>query len=155
MKIGLGIDTHQLIAGSQLRICGVSIPCNFKIKAHSDGDIIYHACADAIYGAAALGDIGEHFPDDDPKNKDLNSENIVSHAYQSIVKLGLSVNNIDITVLLESPKISPYKEQMIKHLARLLSIKNNSVNIKASTSESLGFIGRGEGVTCYCIASLI
>ena len=155
MRIGLGIDTHQLIAGSQLKLCGITIPFNKKIKAHSDGDIIYHACADAIYGAAALGDIGEHFPDDDPKNKDLNSENIVSHAYQSIVKLGLSVNNIDITVLLESPKISPYKEQMIKNLARLLSIKNNSVNIKASTSESLGFIGRGEGVTCYCIASLI
>ena len=155
MKIGLGIDTHQLVDGSQLRLCGVTIPFNKKIKAHSDGDIIYHACADAIYGAASLGDIGEHFPDNDPMNKDLNSEKIILHSFKLISKLGLKVSNIDITVLLENPKLAPYKKKMIDNLADLLGITNDSINIKASTSESLGFIGRGEGITCYCIVSLV
>ena len=155
MRIGLGIDTHQLIAGSQLKLCGITIPFNKKIKAHSDGDIIYHACADAIYGAASLGDIGEHFPDSDPMNKDLNSETIILHSYKLISELGFKVNNIDITIMLEAPKLTPYKEKMIQNLAYLLKIANSSVNIKASTSESLGFIGKGEGVTCYCIVSLV
>ena len=155
MRIGLGIDTHQLIAGSQLRLCGVNIPFDKKIKAHSDGDIIYHACADAIYGAAALGDIGEHFPDNDSNNKNLNSEKIILHSNQLITELWLKVNNIDITILLDAPKLTPYKKKMIKNLATLLNINNDSINIKASTSESLGFIGRGEGVTCYCIVSLV
>ena len=155
MRVGLGIDTHQLIPGKSIRLGGVDIPSKKTIKAHSDGDIIYHACADSIYGAAGLGDIGEHFPDDDSKNKGLDSENIIVHSIQSILKLGFRINNLDITILLESPKISQYKQDMRKNLARLLSVDVNSVNIKASTSESLGFIGRGEGVTCYSIVSLI
>ena len=155
MKVGLGIDTHQLIPGKSIKLGGVDIPSDKTIKAHSDGDIVYHACADAIYGAAALGDIGEHFPDNDFKNKDLNSENIVMHSMQSISKLGFRINNLDITILLESPKISQYKQKMRENLARILLIDVNSINIKASTSESLGFIGRGEGITCYSIVSLI
>ena len=155
MRVGLGIDTHQLIPGKSIRLGGVDIPSKKTIKAHSDGDIIYHACADAIYGAAGLGDIGEHFPDDDSKNKGLDSENIIEHSIQSILKLGFRINNLDTTILLESPKISQYKQDMRKNLARLLLVDVNSVNIKASTSESLGFIGRGEGIACYSIVSLI
>ncbi|MBJ41435.1 MAG: 2-C-methyl-D-erythritol 2,4-cyclodiphosphate synthase [Gammaproteobacteria bacterium] len=155
MRVGLGIDTHQLIPGKSIRLGGVDIPSKKTIKAHSDGDIIYHACADSIYGAAGLGDIGEHFPDDDSKNKGLDSENIIVHSIQSILKLGFRINNLDITILLESPKISQYKQDMRKNLAKLLLVDVSSVNIKASTSESLGFIGRGEGITCYSIVSLI
>jgi len=155
MRVGLGIDTHQLIPGKSIRLGGVDIPSKKTIKAHSDGDIIYHACADSIYGAAGLGDIGEHFPDDDSKNKGLDSENIIVHSIQSILKLGFRINNLDITILLESPKISQYKQDMRKNLAKLLLVDVSSVNIKASTSESLGFIGRGEGIACYSIVSLI
>ena len=155
MRVGLGIDTHQLIPGKSIRLGGVDIPSKKTIKSHSDGDIIYHACADSIYGAAGLGDIGEHFPDDDSKNKGLDSENIIVHSIQSILKLGFRINNLDITILLESPKISQYKQDMRKNLAKLLLVDVSSVNIKASTSESLGFIGRGEGIACYSIVSLI
>ena len=155
MKIGLGIDTHQLVSGNSIRLSGLEIPSDVSIQAHSDGDIIYHACADAIYGAASLGDIGEHFPDNDSINKNLNSEKIILHSYKLISELGFKVNNIDITIMLEAPKLTPYKEKMIQNLANLLKIANSSVNIKASTSESLGFIGKGEGVTCYCIVSLV
>ena len=155
MRVGLGIDTHQLIPGKSIRLGGVDIPSKKTIKAHSDGDIIYHACADSIYGAAGLGDIGEHFPDDDSKNKGLDSKNIIAHSIQSILKLGFRINNLDITILLESPKISQYKQDMRKNLAKLLLVDVSSVNIKASTSESLGFIGRGEGIACYSIVSLI
>ena len=155
MRIGLGIDTHQLIPGKSIKLGGVDIPSSKTVKAHSDGDIVYHACADAIYGAAALGDIGEHFPDNDSKNKDLNSANIILHSMQSISKLGFSVNNLDVTILLESPKISQYKKKMRENLSKLLLVDVSSINIKASTSESLGFIGRGEGITCYSVVSLV
>ncbi len=155
MIVGLCIDTNKLITGKSIRLGGVDIPSKKTIKAHSDGDIIYHACADSIYGAAGLGDIGEHFPDDDSKNKGLDSENIIVHSIQSILKLGFRINNLDITILLESPKISQYKQDMRKNLAKLLLVDVSSVNIKASTSESLGFIGRGEGIACYSIVSLI
>ena len=160
MRIGLGIDTHQLIPGKSMRLGGVDIPSNVSIKAHSDGDIIYHSIADSILGAIGAGDIGDHFPDTDPKNKDLDSEVIVRIAVEKALSMNLILNNLDITLLLESPKISDYKNQIKENLIKIFMeatedhYTDNMFNIKASTSESLGFIGKGEGVTCYCIASL-
>ena len=160
MRIGLGIDTHQLIPGKLIKLGGVSIPSNVSIKAHSDGDIIYHAVADSILGAIGAGDIGDHFPDTDPKNKDLDSRVIVMLAIKKALSMKLILNNLDITLLLELPKISDYKNEIKKNLIKIFveATKNNYAenmfNIKASTSESLGFIGKGQGVTCYCIASL-
>tara|TARA_B100000767_G_scaffold151329_1_gene142471 strand:- start:144 stop:635 length:492 start_codon:yes stop_codon:yes gene_type:complete len=160
MRIGLGIDTHQLIPGKSMRLGGVDIPSNVSIKAHSDGDIIYHSIADSILGAIGAGDIGDHFPDTDPKNKDLDSEVIVRIAVEKALSMNLILNNLDITLLLESPKISDYKNEIKENLIKIFMeatedhYTDNMFNIKASTSESLGFIGKGEGVTCYCIVSL-
>jgi len=160
MRIGLGIDTHQLIPGKLIRLGGVDIPSDVSIKAHSDGDIIYHAIADSILGAIGAGDIGDHFPDTDPKNKDLDSEVIVRLAIEKALSMNLILNNLDVTLLLESPKISDYKNEIKENLIKVFMeatkghYTNNMFNIKASTSESLGFIGKGEGVTCYCITSL-
>ena len=160
MRIGLGIDTHQLIPGKSMRLGGVDIPSNVSIKAHSDGDIIYHSIADSILGAIGVGDIGDHFPDTDPKNKGLDSRVIVMLAIKKALSMKLILNNLDITLLLESPKISDYKNEIKENLIKIFMeatkghYTNNMFNIKASTSESLGFIGKGEGVTCYCITSL-
>lgn len=191
MRIGLGIDTHQLIPGKSIRLGGIEIPSKVSIKAHSDGDIIYHAVADSILGAIGAGDIGSHFPDTDTENKNLDSAVIVSLAIEKALSMNLILNNLDITLLLESPKISDYKEMITSSLAKLFCevtlkaheqrisatkspikaedidnqarkihnfkndvINNKIINIKASTSESLGFIGKGHGVTCYCITSL-
>ena len=161
MRIGLGIDTHQLITGSSIRLSGLDIPSNVSIKAHSDGDIIYHSISDSILGAIGAGDIGDYFPDTDPANKNLDSKVIVELAIQKALDEGFILNNLDITLLLEKPKISTYKKQMKDNIIGIFNevvpnkfINNSMINIKASTSESLGYIGRGEGITCYCIVSL-
>lgn len=161
MRVGLGIDTHQLISGNSIRLSGIDIPSTISIKAHSDGDIIYHSVADAILGAIGAGDIGDYFPDSESANKDLDSRIIVELSVKKALDAGFLLNNLDIALLLEKPKISTYKNQMKTNIRDIFNkissdkyVDNNMINIKASTSESLGYIGRGEGVTCYCIASL-
>ena len=161
MRIGLGIDTHQLISGSSIRLSGLDIPSNVSIKAHSDGDIIYHSISDSILGAIGAGDIGDYFPDTDPANKNIDSKVIVQLAIQKAFDHGFILNNLDITLLLEKPKISVYKKQMKDNIIKIFNevvsnkpIDESMINIKASTSESLGYIGQGEGITCYCIISL-
>ena len=161
MRVGLGIDTHQLISGNSIRLSGIDIPSTISIKAHSDGDIIYHSIADSILGAIGAGDIGDYFPDTDSNNKDLDSRIIVELSVKKSLDAGFLLNNLDIALLLEKPKISTYKSQMKKNICDIFNeissdkyVDNSMINIKASTSESLGYIGRGEGVTCYCIASL-
>jgi len=161
MRVGLGIDTHQLISGNSIRLSGIDIPSTFSIKAHSDGDIIYHSIADSILGAIGAGDIGDYFPDSDSNNKDLDSRIIVELSVKKSLDAGFLLNNLDIALILEKPKISTYKSQMKKNICDIFNeissdkyVDNSMINIKASTSESLGYIGRGEGVTCYCIASL-
>ena len=161
MRVGLGIDTHQLISGNSIRLSGIDIPSTISIKAHSDGDIIYHSIADAILGAIGAGDIGDYFPDSDSANKDLDSRIIVELSAKKALDAGFLLNNLDIALLLEKPKISNYKNQMKKNICDIFNkissdkyVDDGMINIKASTSESLGYIGRGEGVTCYCIASL-
>ena len=161
MRVGLGIDTHQLISGNSIRLSGIDIPSTISIKAHSDGDIIYHSIADSILGAIGAGDIGDYFPDSDSNNKDLDSRIIVELSVKKCLDAGYLLNNLDIALMLEKPKISTYKSQMKKNICDIFNeissdkyVDNSVINIKASTSESLGYIGRGEGVTCYCIASL-
>ena len=161
MRVGLGIDTHQLISGNSIRLSGIDIPSTVSIKAHSDGDIIFHSIADSILGAIGAGDIGDYFPDSDPNNKDIDSRIIVELSVKKALDAGFLLNNLDIALLLEKPKISTYKSQMKKNICDIFNeissdkyVDTSMINIKASTSESLGYIGRGEGVTCYCIASL-
>ena len=161
MRVGLGIDTHQLIPGNSIRLSGIDIPTTISIKAHSDGDIIYHSIADAILGAIGAGDIGDYFPDSDSANKDLDSRIIVELSVKKALDAGFVLNNLDIALLLEKPKISNYKNQMKMNICDIFNkissdkyVDDGMINIKATTSESLGYIGRGEGVTCYCIASL-
>ena len=161
MRVGLGIDTHQLISGNSIRLSGIDIPSTISIKAHSDGDIIYHSIADSILGAIGAGDIGDYFPDTDSNNKDLDSRIIVELSVKKSLDAGFLLNNLDIALILEKPKISTYKSQMKKNICDIFNeissdkyVDTSMINIKASTSESLGYIGRGEGVTCYCIASL-
>ncbi|MED5502329.1 MAG: 2-C-methyl-D-erythritol 2,4-cyclodiphosphate synthase, partial [Pseudomonadota bacterium] len=121
MRIGLGIDTHELIKGKFIRLCGIDIPSIVSIKAHSDGDIIFHAVADAILGAIAGGDIGDNYPDTDPKNLNLNSSIIVQDAIEKARLKGYVLNNLDITLLLETPKIYRYKNEMIANISNLFS----------------------------------
>ena len=161
MRVGLGIDTHQLISGNSIRLSGIDIPSTISIKAHSDGDIIYHSIADSILGAIGAGDIGDYFPDSDSNNKDVDSRIVVELSVKKALDAGFLLNNLDIALLLEKPKISTYKSQMKKNICDIFNeissdkyVDTSMINIKASTSESLGYIGRGEGVTCYCIASL-
>ena len=161
MRVGLGIDTHQLISGNSIRLSGIDIPSTVSIKAHSDGDIIFHSIADSILGAIGAGDIGDYFPDSDTNNKDIDSRIIVELSVKKALDAGFLLNNLDIALLLEKPKISTYKSQMKKNICDIFNelssdkyVDNSMINIKASTSESFGYIGRGEGVTCYCIASL-
>tara|TARA_B100001778_G_scaffold325188_1_gene320383 strand:+ start:322 stop:816 length:495 start_codon:yes stop_codon:yes gene_type:complete len=162
MKIGLGIDTHQLVSGNSIRLSGLEIPSDVSIQAHSDGDIIYHSIADSILGAIGGGDIGDYFPDTDPHNKNIDSRLIVEFVIKKAMKEGYVLNNLDITLLLEKPKISSYKKKMKSNIIKIFnetaphnSVNEKMINIKASTSESLGYIGKGEGVTCYCITSLV
>ena len=154
-RVGLGFDIHELIAGTMIKLAGVSIPSKKMIKAHSDGDIIYHSLADAILGALSKGDIGMHFPDSDLKNKNLDSSKILSHAYSLMTYNKYIINNIDITLVLEEPKIKKYKDNMCQNISSLLHCNSDLINIKATTSESIGFVGRGEGIACHAIVSII
>ncbi len=154
-RVGLGFDIHELIAGTMIKLAGVSIPSKKMIKAHSDGDIIYHSLADAILGALSKGDIGMHFPDSDLKNKNLDSGKILSHAYSLMTYNKYIINNIDITLILEEPKLKKYKDNMCQNISSLLHCNSDLINIKATTSESIGFVGRGEGIACHAIVSII
>jgi len=155
MRVGFGFDTHELEKGTSIRLGGVDIPSEYSIVAHSDGDIVFHACADAIYGALAIGDIGEHFPDTNVSNKNIDSSIIVTHAVDQAKKMDFYINNIDITIILESPKISQYKKEITNSISEILETNTKNVSLKASTSEKLGFIGKNLGLTCYSIVSLL
>ena len=148
---GFGYDSHRLAEGEELILGGVKIPGNIGTIAHSDGDALLHALCDAILGAAALGDIGEHFPDSDPKYKNAGSSFFVKEAVKMMKKKGLKLINIDASIILEKPKLSPYKEAMRQAIADICEISKEYVNIKAKTNEKMGFTGRGEGVAAYCV----
>lgn len=153
-RIGIGNDTHRLVAGRPLIIGGVSIPYEFGAVGHSDSDALAHALIDAICGALADGDIGVHFPDNDPQWKDTNSFDMLAHVVKLARERGFHFVNVDATVMLERPKLREHIEAMRENIARGLSIEINAVSVKAKTGESLDAVGRGEAVSAQAIVLL-
>ena len=154
MKIGFGYDIHPFVENRPLILGGVNIPFEKGLKGHSDADVIAHAVADALLGAAGLGDIGEHFPDDDDKYANYNSMLFLQEIERKIYFEKLKIVNIDISLVLQNPKISSYKKKIAENIASNLFLTPDQVNVKATTGEGLGFVGRGEGAICYAVALL-
>ncbi len=153
-RIGSGIDFHKLAAGRELWIGGVKVPHDKGALGHSDADVLLHAICDALLGAFGLGDIGKHFPDTDPAFKNIDSKILLQKTWEIVSANGYRVVNIDSTVCLQEPKISPYVSQMRKVIAKILTVSENEISIKATTTEELGFVGREEGLTAYAIVLL-
>ena len=154
-KIGQGIDVHQLVAGPPLIIGGVSIPYSKGSKGHSDGDVLYHSIVDAILGALALGDIGQHFPSGDERWKDAPSQKFLEHAQYLMQEKGYATVNIDATVVLQEPQLLSYISAMRQNIARVLSIAVDSVSVKATTSDHMGLTGTGAALAATALVLLI
>ncbi len=154
MRTGIGYDFHRLVEGRALILGGVTIPFEKGLLGHSDADVLVHAVCDALLGAAALGDIGGHFPDTDPRFKDMPSLNFLASVKSMIARQGYRVVNVDAVVLAEAPRLADHRRQMQANIALTLDCPHNSVNIKATTSEGCGMIGRGEGIGVMATALL-
>ena len=154
-RIGQGFDTHQLVDGYALLIGGVSIPFEKGSKGYSDGDVLLHAIVDALLGSISLGDIGQHFPSSNNKWKDANSSVFLSHTYSLLNEARYKIQNIDATVILQEPHINDYIPKMRTNIATILQIDKNSVSVKATTSDYLGYCGRGEGISATAIALVL
>jgi 2-C-methyl-D-erythritol 2,4-cyclodiphosphate synthase len=152
MRIGIGYDVHRLVEGRKLVLGGVTIPFEKGLLGHSDADVLIHAACDALLGAAGLGDIGLHFPDTDPNLKDISSMIILSKTYNLLKEKGFTVINLDSTIMAEKPKIAPFRETIQENIARTIEIGPECVNVKATTLETLGMMGKGEGIAALCIA---
>ena len=153
-RIGLGYDTHRLVKGRKLVLGGINIPSSRGLLGHSDADVLTHAVCDALLGACARGDIGDHFPDAHPKYKSICSLELLLQVKAILKKLSYSINNIDTVIVAERPQLTPYKVRMRKKIARTLDIACHKVNLKATTTEGLGFTGTGEGIAAYAVVSL-
>ncbi len=154
MRIGQGIDVHAFGPGDHVVLAGLRIPHDRGLVAHSDGDVVIHALCDAVLGALALGDIGHHFPADDPRWKDVGSRHFLLHCASLMIERGYAIANADVTVVCERPKIAPHVETMRRHLAADLGCPIGDVSIKATTTEKLGLTGRGEGIAAFAVALL-
>ncbi len=154
MRIGHGYDVHKLVENRRLVLGGVEIPYEKGLLGHSDADVLLHAVMDALLGAAALGDIGRHFPDTDDAYKDIDSMVLLARVAQSIDEKGYRLGNLDVTVIAQRPKLMPYIETMRQNIARVLSTDLDNVNVKATTEERLGFTGRGEGISAHAVCIL-
>jgi 2-C-methyl-D-erythritol 2,4-cyclodiphosphate synthase len=154
MRIGHGYDVHPLVAGRDLILGGVKIPHSKGLQGHSDADVLMHAICDACLGAAGLGDIGKHFPDTDPRYKDIDSRLLLRRAREALAARGLRVVNVDSTLVAQAPRLAPYLERMRANLAVDLGIGIEHVNVKATTTESLGFAGREEGIAAHAVVLL-
>ena len=155
MRIGMGYDVHRLTEGRDLILGGVKIPYEKGLLGHSDADVLLHAVMDALLGAAALGDIGKHFPDTDPAYKGISSLKLLEHVGELLEKEGYTVGNIGATIIAQKPKMAPHIPGMRANVARVLRIEENQINIKATTEEGLGFTGSGEGISSQAICLLI
>lgn len=151
IRIGHGYDVHAFEAGDHLMLGGVRVPHDRAFKAHSDGDVLIHALCDALIGAAALGDIGRHFPDTDPRYAGADSRALLRAVLQKLVERGWRVGNVDCTVIAQAPKLAPHIEAMRTHLAADLAVEPERVNVRATTTERLGFTGREEGVAAHAV----
>jgi len=154
MRIGQGYDVHALVEGRKLVVGGVAIPFDKGLAGHSDADVLIHAACDALLGAAALGDIGRHFPDSDPKYRNADSRALLREVGRKIRDAGFSIANLDATIIAEAPKMALHIGAMVANLAADLEIRPDQVNVKAKTAERLGAIGRGEGIAAEVIALL-
>lgn len=155
MRIGCGYDSHCFTDGDHVMIGGIKIPYSKGVKAHSDGDVLLHAIGDALLGAAALGDLGRHFPDTDDTFRDIRSSDLLEQIVDRLIGKGYQVGNVDTTVITEQPKLLPHIEKMRTHIASVLHISIDSVNVKATTNEKMGWIGRGEGLAAQAVVLLI
>ncbi|MDY7035706.1 MAG: 2-C-methyl-D-erythritol 2,4-cyclodiphosphate synthase [Thermodesulfobacteriota bacterium] len=154
-RVGIGYDVHRLVEGRSLIIGGVKISHDLGLMGHSDADVLTHAIIDAILGALARGDIGRHFPDSDPANKDIDSLLMLKKVMTWVKQDGFRINNLDTTIVAEKPKLAPSLMAMRKRLAEVLDIRMDQINIKATTSEGLGFCGLGEGIEAHAVVSLM
>ena len=150
-KVGQGFDVHKLVLGKPLIIGGIKIDCEYGLEGHSDADVLIHAIIDALLGAAGLGDIGQHFPDTDETFKDINSRILLRTVVNTLKTNNYIIGNIDATIICEAPKMKPYINQMITNIAEDCMCGLNNINIKATTTEKLGFIGRSEGIAVQAI----
>ena len=154
MRIGHGYDAHRLVEGRKLILGGVEIPYERGLLGHSDADVLLHALADAILGAAALGDIGKLFPDNDPATEGIDSRVILRAAVKEAADAGYAIGNCDVTVIAQRPKLAPYIDEMRQNIAEDLAIDVSCVSVKATTEEKMGFTGAGEGISCHAVALL-
>jgi len=156
MRVGIGYDIHKLIDSNELdfKLSGTSIPFNKRCVAHSDGDVAIHALIDALLGAAALGDIGAHFPDTDPKYKNADSAILLENCFQLLLNKGYTIENIDINIITEQPKLAPYINQMRERLSEILKMDKEKISIKAKTNEQLDAVGRGEAIAAQAVVMM-
>jgi 2-C-methyl-D-erythritol 2,4-cyclodiphosphate synthase len=154
-RVGIGYDSHRFTAGRPLRIAGVTVPHTHGLVGHSDGDVALHALIDALLGAAALGNIGQHFPDDDPQWKGVDSARLLKKIVETLQQAGFTIGQVDITVLAERPKIAALIAQMRTATAKALGVAESAVSIKAKTNEGMGWVGRGEGIAAMAVATVV
>lgn len=152
IRIGHGYDVHKLVENRKLFLGGVEIPNELGLLGHSDADVLLHAICDALLGAAALGDIGKHFPDNDNSFKDIDSKILLKRTIDLVAEKGYKVGNIDATVVAQAPKLKPYIDKMVKTVAEICRVETDAINIKATTEEKLGFTGRLEGISAHAVA---
>lgn len=153
-RVGIGYDSHRFAAGRPLRLAGVTVPHTHGLVGHSDGDVALHALIDALLGAAALGDIGQHFPDDDPQWRGVDSARLLKKVCEKLQQGGFAIGQVDITVLAERPRISALIGQMRAATAQALGVDQGAVSIKAKTNEGMGWVGRGEGIAAMAVATV-
>ncbi len=154
MRIGIGYDSHRFVAGRPLILGGVTIPHDRGLAGHSDADVVLHAICDALLGAAALGDIGQHFPDTDPAYKDIDSGALLGQVWHLLTDDGYAIANIDVTVITEAPTLLPHIADMRAHIAGIIKLPTAAISIKGKTNEGMGWIGRGEGIACLAVAAI-
>ncbi|MDE1130466.1 MAG: 2-C-methyl-D-erythritol 2,4-cyclodiphosphate synthase [Ascidiaceihabitans sp.] len=155
IRLGNGFDVHAFGPGDHVTLCGVKVPHTHGLVGHSDADVSMHTVTDAIYGALAKGDIGQHFPPSDPQWKGAESHIFLTHAVKMAKNMGFSISNVDCTLICEFPKIGPRSHEMRVEMARLMGMDLDRVSVKATTSERLGFTGRGEGIACIATCTLV
>ena len=153
-RFGMGYDVHRLVEGRKLILGGVEIPWEKGLLGHSDADVLLHAIADALLVAAALGDIGKHFPDTDEKFKGADSMKLLAEVVRLVREKGYTVGNVDATIVAQAPKLAPHIEKMAESIAGVLGVERDSVNVKATTEDRLGFTGSGEGMSAYAVAGI-
>jgi len=154
IRAGIGYDAHSLMAGRKLVLGGMEIPFERGLSGWSDADVLVHAIMDALLGAAGLGDIGQHFPPGDPQYKDISSLSLLARVKGKLADAGWKVNNVDATVVAERPRLSEYRESMRNNISETLETDIGCISVKASTADSLGFVGRGEGIAAYAVATI-